>query len=166
MLSMLEKTAIVEMIGGSAMNQIKIFGLVLFVLLLVDLPMILLVNKKMYSEQYAKLGTPPSGYIIYLYAAMCYILMAIGLQYFAVSQGSFLNSLILGLVVYGVYNTTLLTTLDKYETRTAGIDTAWGTVLFGIVYLIVALLSRFLITTAVAASGETGVMETETTTDV
>ena len=160
----LENSALVEMVGGSAMNQLKIFGLVLFVLLLVDLPMILLINKKMYTDQFSKLGESPKGFIVYVYAALCYVIMAIGIQHFAVNQNSFLNSLILGMVVYGVYNTTNLATLDKYEIKTAGIDTAWGTVLFGIIYLIVALLSRFVIT----PDGEAGTADgpIDTTTEV
>ena len=84
----LENSALVEMVGGSAMNQLKIFGLVLFVLLLVDLPMILLINKKMYTDQFSKLGESPKGFIVYVYAALCYVIMAIGIQHFAVNQNS------------------------------------------------------------------------------
>jgi uncharacterized membrane protein len=154
----------IDMVGGSMVNQLKIFGLVLFVFLLVDLPMILLINKKMYTDQFSKLGESPKGYIVYVYAALCYVLMAISLQYFAVSQGSFMNALVLGLVIFGVYNTTNLSTLNNYEIKTAAIDTAWGTVLYGIVYLIVSLLSYMLISPEAAAS--TAEAATETTTDL
>lgn len=165
MLSMIENPIfgqVIDMVGGSAMNQLKIFGLVLFVFLLVDLPMILLINKKMYTDQFAKLGESPKGYIVYVYAALCYVLMAIGLQYFAVNQHSFLNAILLGAVIFGVYNTTNLSTLNNYEIKTAAIDTAWGTVLYGIVYLIVSLLSYMLISPDAATADAV----TETTTDV
>lgn len=165
MLSMLENPILgqaIEMVGGSTMNQLKIFGLVLFVFLLVDLPMLLLINKKMYTDQFAKLGESPKGYIVYVYAALCYVIMAIGLQYFAVSQNSLLNAVVLGFVVHGIYNTTNLSTLNNYEIKTAAIDTAWGTALYAIVYLIVSLLSYMLISPDAATADAA----TETTTDV
>ena len=166
MLSMLENPIFgqaIEMVGGSTLDQLKIFGLVLFVFLLVDLPMILFVNKKMYTDQYSKLGESPKGFIVYVYAALCYVIMAISLQYFAVNQHSFLNAIVLGFAIHGIYNTTNLATLNNYEIKTAAIDTAWGTVLYGIVYLIVSLLSYMLISPAAEGTADAA---TETTTDV
>jgi uncharacterized membrane protein len=167
MLSMLENPILgqaIEMVGGSTMNQLKIFGLVLFVFLLVDLPMILLINKKMYTDQFAKIGESSKGYVVYVYAILCYVIMAISLQYFAVNQRSFLNAVVLGFAIHGIYNTTNLVTFNNYEIKTAAIDTVWGTVLYGIVYLIVSLLSYLVI----SADGEGSSAEpvTETTTDV
>ena len=167
MSSMLENPIfgqVIEMVGGSTMNQLKIFGLVLFVFLLVDLPVILLINKKMYTDQFAKIGGSPSGFVAVIYALLCYIIMALSLQYFAVNQRSLLNAVVLGATIYGVYNTTNLATLKHYEIKTAAIDTVWGTVLYAIVYLIVILLSRFVI----SADGESSTADaaTETTTDV
>jgi uncharacterized membrane protein len=167
MLSMLENPILgqaIEMVGGSTMNQLKIFGLVLFVFLIVDLPMILLINKKMYTDQFAKISESPKGFVVYVYAALCYVLMAISLQYFAVNQRSLLNAVVLGASIYGIYNTTNLVTLKNYEIRTAAIDTVWGTMLYAIVYLIVSLLSYFVISADAGSSSSEPV--TETTTDV
>ena len=157
-----------NMIGGSAFNEIKIFSLVLVILLLIDLPMILLINKNMYEKQLnsingvSSLGEQKDVNKLQKYgsAAICYLLLAFSLYHFAVKQRSLLNAGLLGLVIYGVYNTTNSATITKYNVQTAAIDTVWGSVLFMIVYVMVSLLS-FLIISDVSE----GEAETVTTTD-
>ena len=152
------------MIGGAAGDQFKIFGLVLFIFLLVDLPMILVINKKMYAEQFAKIGPYPKSYGVFLYALLCYMLMALSLQYFAINQNSLINALVLGLVIFGIYNTTNLCTLDKYEIKTAAVDIVWGTILYGIVYLIATLLIHMVPKSDNVVANAAAV--TETTTEI
>ena len=67
-------------------------------------------------------------------AVICYIFIITGLYYFilrckdALVQEAFL----LGVFVYGVYETTSMTVLRNWSPTTAMIDTAWGGVLFGL----------------------------------
>ena len=149
-----------EMIGGSMMNQIKLFILILVVFLAVDLPMILIINKQLYTDQFSKIGQATSSVTIWLSAIICYILMALSLQFFAVNEHSLIKASLLGFVMFGVYNTTNLATIENYEVKTAAIDTAWGTALYTLVYLIVVYgLSRFII------SSDDSLAETTTNID-
>lgn len=48
----------------------------------------------------------------------------------------FLYGMLIGFLIYGIYNFTNYTTIKKYTIKTTLIDTLWGTILFGIVSLI------------------------------
>jgi uncharacterized membrane protein len=70
--------------------------------------------------------------------ALAWVLLALGsnvlVQSFSSSvQEAALNGAVLGLTVFGVYNTTNLSTLAGYSTKVAVVDTIWGTVLLGLV---------------------------------
>jgi uncharacterized membrane protein len=118
------------MIGGSALNEIKIFGIVLTVFLILDVPMVFFINNKMYADQFLKInGTSYSGMYVIIFAILSYLTLALGIYYFAVKQNSYLNAAILGFVIYGVYNFTNLAVLKQYEFKTGAIDIAWGTTL-------------------------------------
>lgn len=67
---------------------------------------------------------------------LSWLLIAVGIQYFAKSSTtlqSFYNGLLLGFVIYGVYNTTNYATLKNYPIKTALLDTLWGTFAVGVV---------------------------------
>lgn len=61
---------------------------------------------------------------------VAWLLIAAGISYFAVRKNdtkkSFLNGLILGGIVYGVYNGTNYATFSEYSESVAFIDTLWG----------------------------------------
>ena len=119
-----------SMISGSALNEIKIFGIVLTVFLILDVPMVFFINNKMYADQFLKInGTSYSGMYVIIFAILSYLTLALGIYYFAVKQNSYLNAAILGFVIYGVYNFTNLAVLKQYEFKTGAIDIAWGTTL-------------------------------------
>lgn len=62
----------------------------------------------------------------------CYILMIFGLNYFILQERrSPFDAFLLGLVIYGVYETTSLAVLREWRLTTVLIDTLWGGVLFG-----------------------------------
>jgi uncharacterized membrane protein len=84
-------------------------------------------------------------------AAMCYILMVLGLYYFvlrhiivpnATSAAASIQTMrigdgiktafFLGILVYGVYETTTLAILKNWTPTTALIDTTWGGTLFAL----------------------------------
>ena len=84
-------------------------------------------------------------------AAICYILIVVGLYYFvirhiivpnATSAASAIQTLrigdgiktafFLGILVYGVYETTTLAILKNWNPMTALIDTTWGGTLFAL----------------------------------
>jgi hypothetical protein len=143
MSSTIEKSQ--EMIGGSFINQITLFFIILGVFLLIDLPMILIINKKIYTDQFSKIGQAKVGIKLIVSAIICYILMALSLQNFAINEHSFIKASLLGFFIFGVYNTTNLATIENYEVKTALIDTAWGTTLYTLVYLIVVYISSHFI---------------------
>ena len=63
-----------------------------------------------------------------LYAAiLCYILLVFSLDYFIISRNKpVLDAFILGVCIYGVYETVNLATLKKWRVDAALIDTIWG----------------------------------------
>jgi uncharacterized membrane protein len=150
-------------------QEFKIFVLVLAVFLVIDLPMILYINKDMYLDTLKKINKKknPKGLRVYISAFITYMLLAFGVYYFSVKQNSSFNGVILGLVIYGVYNYTNYATIRKYPLEQTLIDTAWGTVLCGIVgYLSIIINNNFLkvsITgTSIGSIGNTEI-NTETT---
>lgn len=147
---------------SSFSEKIKVFLLVLVVFLVIDLPVILIANKKMYADQFAKINNndAPSGYTTYINAILSYLFLALGIYYFGVSSNSYMGGLVFGLCVYGVYNATNLATIKNFDLKLAGIDTAWGTFLCLIVTIIASFIAkRFILSTGSFA-------EIETTTDV
>ena len=128
-------------------QEFKIFSLVLAIFLVIDLPMILYINRDMYEITFKKINKKknPKGLRVYISAVIAYMLLAFGIYYFSVKQHNSFNGLILGLVIYGVYNYTNYATIRKYSLNQTLIDTAWGTVLCGIVgYLSIIINDNFL----------------------
>jgi uncharacterized membrane protein len=80
-------------------------------------------------------------------AVICYILLAFGLYYFVISKtnSTVLDAFLLGLVVYGVFDSTNFVMFKKWDWRVMVIDGVWGGVLFSIVYWVfLKLRSSFL----------------------
>ena len=64
-------------------------------------------------------------------AVICYVFLIFGLNYFILRQRkSVLDAFLLGLVIYGVYETTSFAILRKWRATTVLIDTLWGGILF------------------------------------
>jgi uncharacterized membrane protein len=64
-------------------------------------------------------------------AILCYICLIFGLNYFIISQKkSLLDAFILGIVIYGVYETTSYTLLKDWPPIAVAMDTLWGGILF------------------------------------
>jgi uncharacterized membrane protein len=68
-----------------------------------------------------------------LAAVLCYAFLVGGLYYFIIRERrTWKEASLLGLVVYGVYETTTKAVLKNWDWFTVLIDTVWGTVLFGV----------------------------------
>ena len=69
----------------------------------------------------------------YLGVFLCYVLLIFALHYFIIKdRRSILDAMLLGFVIYGVYETTSYALLKKWKLRTVMIDTLWGGILFGL----------------------------------
>lgn len=64
-------------------------------------------------------------------AILCYIFLVFGLNYFIISKKKpLLDAFILGIVIYGVYETTSYALLEKWSPYSVLLDTFWGGILF------------------------------------
>ena len=77
----------------------------------------------------------------YLGAALCYIFLVFGINYFIIKpRKSVSDAFLLGIIIYGVYETTNLALLKNWSILTVIIDTLWGGLLFAATTYIVNLL--------------------------
>lgn len=132
-----------SMVGGSAINEMKVFGIVLAVLVIIDLPMIMFINKKKYEDLFKGINGDASVSSLnkYLYGTLSYFVLALGIYFFCVKQKSYLNAVILGLVVFGVYDFTNLASIAKADVGTGFMDIGWGMTLCLLVTVIGSLLA-------------------------
>jgi uncharacterized membrane protein len=66
-------------------------------------------------------------------AVLCYLLLVIGLYYFIVREHRpVFDAFLLGLVIYGVYETTSYALLKKWRWNIVLMDTLWGGILFAL----------------------------------
>jgi len=66
-------------------------------------------------------------------AALCYLLLVIGLNYFILrTHRPVLEAFLLGFIIYGVFDTTNLAIFKKYDWKVALMDALWGGILFAL----------------------------------
>jgi uncharacterized membrane protein len=69
---------------------------------------------------------------------LCYIFLIFGLNYFIIkSNKSAYEAFLLGILIYGVFETTNYALFSKWSILTVTMDTLWGGVLFAIVTFII-----------------------------
>lgn len=74
-------------------------------------------------------GSAPK--INYLGAALCYIFLIAGINYFIIKpRKSVSDAFLLGIIIYGVYETTNYALLKNWSILTVIMDTLWGGLLF------------------------------------
>jgi uncharacterized membrane protein len=79
----------------------------------------------------------------FLGAALCYIFLIVGLNYFIIKPNKSINeAFLLGLIIYGVYETTSYALLKNWSIITVIIDTLWGGLLFASTTYIVNMLRK------------------------
>jgi uncharacterized membrane protein len=77
----------------------------------------------------------------YLGAALCYLFLIVGINYFIIKPRKSVNdAFLLGIIIYGVYETTNYTLLKNWSILTVILDTLWGGLLFASTTYIVNLL--------------------------
>lgn len=80
--------------------------------------------------------------INYLGAAICYILLIFGINYFIIKpRKSVSDAFLLGIIIYGVYETTNYALFKNWSILTVLIDTLWGGLLFASTTYIVKMLT-------------------------
>ena len=84
-------------------------------------------------------GSEPK--VNFLGAALCYIFLIVGINYFIIKpRKSVSEAFLLGIVIYGVYETTNYSLLKNWSIFTVIIDTLWGGSLFAITTYIINML--------------------------
>jgi uncharacterized membrane protein len=87
-------------------------------------------------------GSPLS--MNYLAAAICYIFLILGLNYFIIKpRRSVQDAFLLGLVIYGVYETTSWAIFKNWSVFTVILDTLWGASLFAMTTYVVKIIHLF-----------------------
>ena len=77
----------------------------------------------------------------FLGVALCYIFLIAGINYFIIKpRKSVSDAFLLGIVIYGVYETTNYALLKNWSIITVIIDTLWGGLLFAFTTYIVNML--------------------------
>ena len=107
-------------------------GLIMLVLDVIFLGL----NKDMFELQVAEVQRVVLE-VRYLGAVLCYPLLIFALYYFIIKdRRPVIDAMILGFVIYGVYETTTYALLKKWKLQTMMIDTLWGGILFGLTTMI------------------------------
>jgi uncharacterized membrane protein len=84
-------------------------------------------------------GSEPK--VNFLGVALCYIFLVAGINYFIIKPRKSVNdAFLLGIVIYGVYETTNYALLKNWSIFTVIIDTLWGGLLFAFTTYIVNML--------------------------
>jgi uncharacterized membrane protein len=77
----------------------------------------------------------------YLGAIICYIFLIFGINYFIIKpKRSVQDAFLLGLIIYGVFETTNLALFSKWSWLTVVIDSLWGGILFALTTYIVTII--------------------------
>jgi uncharacterized membrane protein len=72
---------------------------------------------------------------------LCYIFLIFGINYFIIQPNrSIQDAFLLGLLIYGVFETTNMALFSKWAWLTVLIDTLWGGILFALTTFIIKLL--------------------------
>jgi uncharacterized membrane protein len=102
---------------------------ILVVLILLD-GVFLFLMRNYFAEQVRLVQNAPLTMNI-LGAVLCYIIICLGLFHFIINKKATPSeAFLLGLFVYGVYETTSLALLKSWKLTTVITDTLWGGVLF------------------------------------
>jgi uncharacterized membrane protein len=76
--------------------------------------------------------------IDFLAILLCYIFLIFGINYFIIQPNrSIQDAFILGIIIYGVYETTNKALLTKWSWLTVIMDTLWGGILFALTTYII-----------------------------
>jgi uncharacterized membrane protein len=115
--------------------------MLLSAIVLITIDFIYLQSIKSYFQKQVQSVQGSAMQINYLGAAICYIFLIVGINYFIIKPNrSVKDAFLLGLVIYGVYETTNYALFKNWSIITVIIDTLWGGILFAITTYIVNML--------------------------
>ena len=138
--------------------MLKVYILILVLFLVIDLPVILWLNKDMYKNLFDKINGNAVGDTtnMIIGGIIAYVLLALSIYYFVVvpalkeniSTESYYNIMfkgcILGLIIYGIYDGTNLATINNFGLKEAIIDMMWGIFLSGLISVLSVKISTLL----------------------
>ena len=107
------------------------FSMLLSAIVMISLDFVYLSMIKDYFNNQVKMVQGSPVKINFLGAAICYIFLIVGINYFIIKpRKSVSDAFLLGIVIYGVYETTNYALFSNWSIFTVFIDTLWGGVLF------------------------------------
>ena len=122
-------------------NNQQISKILITAIIFVAIDAIYLNIIKYYFSNQIKLVQGFNVKINYLATVICYIFLVFGINYFIIKpKRSIYDAFVLGIVIYGVFETTNMALFSKWSWTTVIIDTLWGGVLFGLTTLIVSTI--------------------------
>lgn len=100
--------------------------------------------KQYFKNQIEKVQKTPLKVNI-LGALLCYIFLIFGLNYFIIQpKRSVSDAFLLGILIYGVYETTSYALLSNWSFLTVIMDTLWGGALFAITTFIINQIRKLI----------------------
>jgi len=120
------------------------FLMLLSAIIMISLDFVYLSVMKSYFMNQVKNVQGSALKLNYFGAAICYVFLVAGLNYFIIKpRKSVSDAFLLGLVIYGVYETTNYALFSNWSIITVIMDTLWGGLLFASTAYIVEKL-RFI----------------------
>ena len=117
-------------------KNITLFVKILLLFIIVDSPYLYFISKSYKKMIY---NIQKSSMKLNLFSALsCYLLLGLAMYLFIVKKNALLKeAFLLGLIIYGVYETTSHALLSKWDPYMVIIDSVWGGLLFTIVYYLI-----------------------------
>lgn len=135
-------------------HLLKTYALILPIFLMIDLIWLGRIMVNFYKSELGPLARLEGDSLapVLWAAAVVYLLIPLGIVLFALprvdGQNMLVSSLswgfVYGVTLYGVYDMTNYSLLDKYPLRMAFVDIAWGGVLCAVVTSVAAVIDRWL----------------------
>ena len=135
------------------MHMLKVYGAILPVFLAIDFLWLGVVMSKFYKDELGVLARISDGALtpVLWAAAIVYVLIPLGVVLFAlprVSQQHLVSSalfwgFIYGIVLYGVYDMTNYSLVNRWSLRMSIVDIIWGGVINAVVTCAAAFLDRW-----------------------
>jgi uncharacterized membrane protein len=119
------------------------FLMLLSAIVLISIDFVYLNVMKGYFSNQVKMVQGSPLKVNFLGAAICYIFLIVGINYFIIKpRRSVADAFLLGIVIYGVYETTNYALFSNWSIISVIIDTLWGGLLFASTTYIVEKLKN------------------------
>jgi uncharacterized membrane protein len=119
------------------------FLMLLSAIVLISIDFFYLNVMKGYFSNQVKMVQGSPLKVNFLGAAICYIFLIVGINYFIIKpRRSVADAFLLGIVIYGVYETTNYALFSNWSIISVIIDTLWGGLLFASTTYIVEKLKN------------------------